>query len=416
MPDKYPRTEYRKVHLFAPRILKLLTFLSRKQAWLSPPEIAKSFRLDGGTVSDRTLYRWFSFFEEEVGLAYFPYPRMNLLGLANVHVRIRGARSPAVLSTVPWGHSYWVEIGLDGQPFVSQGYWIPGNELKSFQEYWKTAKDLGMVQTANVIQVRNPNFLYSPFDEVIREDGNVDIPDSVDNEYFGELLGRHIREKYEIRIGERIATSPLVVPLVLEHLWRHCSSRHVWQAIRTKGDVDTMKYARNYLRKSVKKKGAALKILHRQWRDLLNDFEDNFLQPVVFWPMGLLRNCLLVSFTINVDSYDRMVDLALQISRNSVITTMMPSTDQGGACRMWCDPPSSQLPTVLRLVREYHSNLKPPLLGIVDLNATRQTAQPAFCGFDWRMFDPSDLKWEFEGEDYTETLKASVQKSSKTDS
>ncbi len=412
LPDKYSRSNSRTVHLFAPRILKLLTYLSRKQAWLSPPEIADAFHLDGRPVSVRTLYRWFSFLEEEVGLAYFPYPRMNLLGLANVHVRIQGARSPAVLANVPWGYSYWVEIGLDGQPFISQDYWIPAPELKLFHEYWATAKDLDLVQTADVLNVRNTHFLFSPFEEIIKEDGMVEIPKDVDNEYFADLLRRQLRRKYEVRTGDLIAASPLIVPIVLEHLWRHCSSRHVWQAIRAKGEAHVLKYAKGSLKKGLRKEGMALKLLHEQWRELLERFDDIFLQPVVFWPPGLLRNSTLVSFTVNVDSPERMVDLALRVSKRSVLTALMPGIGSSGQCRIWCNPPGNQLPTILRLLGDFHNGSSPLMLGFVDLHATRQTAKPAFCGFDWQMFDPSNLTWRFKGKDYIEKLKASVRKTS----
>lgn len=399
------------MHLFAPRILKLLTFLSRKQGWLSPPEIARTFRLEGRRVSDRTLYRWFSYFEEEVGLAYFPYPRMNLLGLTNVHVRIQGARNPAVLANVPWGHSYWVEIGLDGKPLISQEYWIPGDEMKSFREYWTTAKDLGLVQTADVLPVRNTHFLFSPFEAMIEEDGMVEIPENVDNEHFANLLRRELHMKYEIRTDDMISASPLVVPLVLEHLWRHCSSKHVWQAIRAKGEEQILKYVKGSKKRALKKEGMALKLLHRQWRELLSRFDDVFLQPVVFWPPGLLRNCALVSFNVNIDSIERMVDLALNVSEKSVVTALMPGIGESGQCRIWCNPPSNQLPSILRLMGDHHSDHSSALFGIVDLHATRQTAEPAFCGFDWRNFDPSNLRWQFRGENYIENLKAISHKS-----
>src|SRR3989304_3879892 len=96
-------------------VLRMLSFLTRRQAWLPPPEIVRAFRPDDRRVSLRTIYRWFSFLEEQLSFAYFPYPRMNLLGLADVHVRLRGVRSPAVMAAIPLGRSSWVGIGPDGR-------------------------------------------------------------------------------------------------------------------------------------------------------------------------------------------------------------------------------------------------------------------------------------------------------------
>ena len=38
--------------------------------------------------------------------------------------------------------------------------------------------------------------------------------------------------------------------------------------------------------------------------------------------------------------------------------------------------------------------------------ATIDLFQPTFCKVDWRLFDPTTLTWEFEGERYLEVLKA----------
>ena len=56
-------------------------------------------------------------------------------------------------------------------------------------------------------------------------------------------------------------------------------------------------------------------------------------------------------------------------------------------------------------MKEYNRGPEPPVFGIIDLKATRGLAQPEFCGFDWRSFDPKDLSWRFEGEKYVERLK-----------
>ncbi len=56
-------------------------------------------------------------------------------------------------------------------------------------------------------------------------------------------------------------------------------------------------------------------------------------------------------------------------------------------------------------MREYHKGKEDPVFGIIDVEATRKLAQPEFCGFDWRSFDPNELSWRFEGEKYVEKLK-----------
>lgn len=352
-----------------------------------------------------TIYRWFSLLRERVGLTYFPYPRMNLLDLADVYVRIQSPRSPAIPAGIPFGHTFLVEVGLDGQPFLSQGYWVPGSELNVFEEYWQTAKDLDLVKDYEILPARNTHFVFSPLHEVIREDGLAQVKREVDNEHFEGLIRRHLNEKFEVRLADRIANAPIVIPLLTEHLWRHCSSRQVWQSIRAKGEEEMAVYIKGAMKKSLKKSGAVLRLLQKNWRELMQEFDDIFLQPVVFIPPGLIGNCPLISFRVHCGSTDRMVEMALRASEKSVMTALMPDVGQEGKCRVWCNLPSEQLPTILRLMREFNRKSEPPIFGIIDVKATRELAQPEFCGFDWKAFDPEDHSWRFEGEKYVERLK-----------
>ena len=356
-------------------------------------------------MSVMTLYRWYAMLEDKAGFSYFPHPRMNELDLAEVYVQVRGARTPAVLAAVPFGHSFLAEVGLDGRPFLSQEFWIPGRGRKAFEEYWRAAVDLKVVEQADLMTVRNTHYVFSPFHEIIREDGSTEIRGKVDNEHFERLLRRHLLEPYEVQLSPRIAAAPLIVPIVLEHLWRHWSSKKIWTAVRAKREADIREYAKGLDAKDLRKPGTALQLLQRQWREFLERFDEHFLQPVVFWPPGLLSNCQILSFTLRPGGTERIVELAMHASRGAVTTAVMPETDPNGRCRIWCNAPSTRLPHLLRLMHEYHQGAEPPVFGIVDLDATSKLARPDFLGFDWRSFDPKGLQWRFEGEAYLERLK-----------
>ena len=390
---------------YDPRVLRLLSFLTRTQAWLTPPEIAKTFRIDGRPIGVATLYRWFAALEDATGLAYFPYPRMNVLGLQEVTVRIFGLRSPEVLSTVPFSHAFLVELGFDGEAHVSQDYWIPGPALKTFEEYWRSAVDLDLVKKVDILPARNTHFLFSRFESVVRPNGWVEMGEGGDTRYFADLLRRHLQEPFDTRLAEWITETPLLVPLILEHLWGHYSSRHVWQHIQAKGESPLERFRKGLPAKTLRKKGATLRLMQRQWKMLLRRFDSAFLQPVVFLPPQQFPNCILLSLHAQTGSTDRIVELGHGVARHSLVTAVMPELGWGGRCKVWSMTPLANLPSLLRLSQEHRANAEGPSLALSDLEASRRLVEPAFCRFDWSSFDPTALAWTFDGEGHLERLK-----------
>jgi len=395
-----------RMDLYDPRLMKLLMFLTRRQAWMSPVEVSRLFHLDSRSVTSRTIHRWFLFLRESGGFVYYPYPKASVLGLQDVLVRVRGARNPAIFGVLPFGSSFNVEVLLaDGQPFVTQGYWVPGSAVNAFRDYWRAARDLGLVADVKLFQSRNTHFVSSPFHEVTTPDGGALLHGPVDNRHFETLLRRNLREQFEVHVSERIAESPLVIPLVLEHIWTHFSSQQVWQAIREKGEAPILAYGGAAFARKIERPGSALRLLQQQWNSLLKDFDAVFLQPRVFFNLYALRNLTIVSMMIRVGSVERMIESAIRASEKSIVTTLKPGVGYDERCLISCFAPSDQLIALLEIMRDYHHDREPPVVAVQDLKATFAMFQTAYCKVDWRLFDPAALSWQFHGDQYLERLK-----------
>lgn len=393
------------MHLYDPRLLRLLSFLTRKQGWLLPKDVAASFKIDGEPVTSRTVQRWFAFLRANGGFVYYPYPKANVLGLQDVLVRIHGLNNPAILGVLPFAASFNVEVALsDGHPFVSQAYWVPGTALRSFEEYWTAARDLGLLDRVDIFRAKNTHTIFSPFDEAITPDGRARSESPLDNAYFGALIRRNLRGAFEVRLSAKIAASPLVIPIVVEHIWEHYSSQHVWRAIRAAGDAHILKYGRGALRKALDRPGAALRLIQEQWSRLMEDFDAVFLQPRVFFDWPSLRGATFLSFLIRTDT-DRMVEAAIRASEHAIVTALKPGLGPEGQCHVTCFIPSDRTLEALRIVSEFHRGRDPPTVSIQDRKATVALFQPTFCRLDWRLFDPVDLSWRFDDERYVEQLK-----------
>ncbi len=386
--------------------MQLMTFLTRRQAWLTPWQISDQFRANGKEVSVRTIHRWFAFLRDVGGFVYYPYPRANLLGLQDVLVRIWGLRAPEILSVLPFGASFSVEVGLgDSVPFVSQGYWIPGPGFRDFTEYWDTAKDLGHLSKVEVLPSRNTHFVFSPFHEVTHEDGVADLTGPVDNGYFEGLLRRNLTGPFDVAIGEAIARSPLIVPIVVEHIWEHFSSRQVWRAIAAMGEARILEYFKGKHARALTKPGSALRLLQQQWRELLTHFEDVFLQPRVFFDWTSLGHTMFLSVLVQTGSVDRLRRAAMRASERSIVTSLRPATRLDGRGHISCFLAEDQLLPLLRIIQEHHRDSAPPTISIQDRAATVSLFEPSFCKLDWRLFDTQELSWKFPAERYLERLK-----------
>src|SRR6266550_4661594 len=340
--------------------MKLLSFLTRKQAWLSPSEVANEFSPNGSKVSARTVHRWFRTLREKGGLVYYPYPRANVLGLTDVLLTVHGLSDPRILSIVPFTASFNVEVSLDtGEPFIRQGYWIPAGAMGEFREFWKSAVDMGLIQEA---------------------------------------------ESFEVKLQKPILDAPLIIPLVVEHIWGYYSSRQVWQAVGQKKVNEVWRYAKGHRPRDFRRPGVALHFLQNQWNHLMQNFEEVFIQPRVFFDWPSLKNSTFLSVMMHVASSRAMLEAVLRLSERSIVTALKAGIKLDGTCHVSCFLASDQVAHVARIIGECHSGNTPPQIAIQDRAATLELFQPNFCKLDWGRFDPSTLSWTFDGHRHLEQL------------
>jgi len=321
-------------------------------------------------------------------------------------VRIHDLKNPAVLDILPFAASFNVEVAMGtGEPLVSQGYWVPGTALEAFSDFWRAARDLGLVGQVELFRCRNTHFVYSPFERFLTQDGLAEMRGPVDNSHFEALLKRNLKRPFEIRLGERYAKSPLIIPIVVEHIWAHFSSRQVWQAIRAAGEARLHEYARGTVGRAFERPGAALRLLQQQWADFVRTYDEVFLQPRVLFEWTNVKKSMWVSLVIRAGSLDKMIEAAVAASRRSITTQLKPGLEFDDRCHILCWLPGDQLLPVLQVVREFHQGREPPIVAVQDKETTVAMFQPSYCKLDWRRFDPNALEWRFDAEGYLERLK-----------
>jgi len=385
--------------------MKLLSFLTRKQAWLSPSEVANEFSPNGSKVSARTVHRWFRTLREKGGLVYYPYPRANVLGLTDVLLTVHGLSDPRILSIVPFTASFNVEVSLDtGEPFIRQGYWIPAGAMGEFREFWKSAVDMGLIQEAESFPSRNTHFIFSPFEDMTTQEGSATWTGPPNNSYFMDFIQKDFRESFEVKLQKPILDAPLIIPLVVEHIWGYYSSRQVWQAVGQKKVNEVWRYAKGHRPRDFRRPGVALHFLQNQWNHLMQNFEEVFIQPRVFFDWPSLKNSTFLSVMMHVASSRAMLEAVLRLSERSIVTALKAGIKLDGTCHVSCFLASDQVAHVARIIGECHSGNTPLQIAIQDRAATLELFQPNFCKLDWGRFDPSTLSWTFDGHRHLEQL------------
>jgi hypothetical protein len=218
------------------------------------------------------------------------------------------------------------------------------------------------------------------------------------------LLRAHLREKFEVRLGQRIADAPLMIPIVVEHIWTHYSSRQVWNEIRAKGEKRILAYGHRDLAKAARKPGAAIHFLQTQWRDLLRHYDEVFLQPRVYFDWTSVRKTMFLSALLRASSIDEMIDVAIHTSEHAIDVAIRPGVEPDLRYHISAFMPADEFPSVLTIFRERNRGLEPPFVAVDDRDATLKLFQPSYCKLDWRLFDPVGVTWQFEADAYREQL------------
>ena len=102
---------------------------------------------------------------------------------------------------------------------------------------------------------------------------------------------------------------------------------------------------------------------------------------------------------------ERIIETAGRVSQHSILVQLKPGLELDERCHLLCFAPGDQLLPLLAIVREFHQGKEPPVVALQDRKTTLDLFQAPFCKLDWRLFDPVNLVWRFNGEGYVERLK-----------
>jgi hypothetical protein len=205
-------------------------------------------------------------------------------------------------------------------------YLIPKGCAGQFRKFWSIALQRGLISYYRLFESRCPVYFYSPFHELVGDDGRMNFPENYDakHQFFQDLLKRLLEEGAEVSMHDRIRKNPFIIPLVFEYFREHWSSHRVWKSMKRKLGDDIWKYIKDPKAGRGHKDGAGIRFVQRTTRELCDNFDEFFSQMrVVYYPLYSNESSIFYLF-LKLKRRDAIYELAEVISDHSLSMAVYP--------------------------------------------------------------------------------------------
>ena len=313
---------------FDENLLRMMHFLCSQKHYMNPKQISKGFKLSDKTVAEKTVRLWFKFLHGH-RFDYFLKPYYESLGLSPVFVVCN--LNEDMLKIFPQRTS--IVVGNDAhrlEPVMKFLYVLPPHSLHDFRSLWEKAKSLGLVDYFEIFPIKTPFTFYSPFHKLLNKSGKINFPEKaeneIDNTYFMKNFKFYLTKELKPKIHELVEADPLTIPIIMEHVREHHSSKGMWFAMKKSLGDNIWDYVQRRGVSNKKGDGVGIRLVQQTLRDLHNNFESFFVQPaVVYYPFYHGESVIFYLF-VKLKNYKDLPELANKISECSLSTTVYPPT------------------------------------------------------------------------------------------
>ena len=176
---------------------------------MNSQQISKIIKINGKSVTDRTIRRWFSLLKGDRKFNYFLNVNPLYLGLNSMWVLVTNVYNSKIFDIIPYRTYIAKGVFLNElkKSFLLQFY-IPTNKIKQFKHFWREAKKKKMLDNYFIYKVKPSISIYQPFHRVLDMTGQfkkfVDVDD-----FFLKLFEKSMTKKYKAGIHPIILKNPI---------------------------------------------------------------------------------------------------------------------------------------------------------------------------------------------------------------
>ena len=398
---------------YDPKILEFLYYLAKNDRYMTFKEISEKFRLEknGKKFAYRTILRWVSELRKTRDFNYYPNIKASSFGLLPSMVYIEKAKIADVISIIPY--KLYLEYGVNMKKlkdsFIVE-YLVPYNHINEFQEFWKTARDIGIVEDFTLFPVRAAVAFYPPFHKVMDSQGNLHFDIDFDIRMYVKILDNSIEKDMKIEIHEEIRKNPMIVPVALAmDKEPHLSSRDLWRFIKKLTGENIWDYFVYKNEKESKKEGACVDYIKNTVESFVSN-KDLVRQIRVSYSPFYKRN-LGVYLILKPKNRHSLLKISEIMAKKSILTVVSPpynSDDDFVIYYFVSDIKSTSL------ILEEIGNYVDYRYNIITFLRNHEKTVPFVMGPTpdtpvskiryWEIFDPLNVEWKYEHEKYMEEL------------
>ena len=394
------------LHTFDKRLLEFMYQLTLHQKLMTPKEMSQNITIQGKKVSERTIKRWLKHLKENYYFTYYPSINYECLGLSGVGLVLLGLKHASVLDAIPY--KTYLMKGVDLKSHENcffANYRIPEGKFDEFYNFWKTAKNKGIVKDFFAFKLKQIITAYSPIHKVIEPRGTLTFADNLDVE-TSESVKRAMRA--EPKQNNQIKV-PLVVPIILEHFKDYVSSKKIWYKLKEKfgGEVwSIIKKSHPLVRVKKQTDGAGIKCVQHTLKFLYQNF-DEFFQQIKFAYGPLYSKNINLYFALQLKNPQNLEVLVTSLLRKSACVITY-KTYKNGQVILELITNSESVASIVSLVSSLAARSKLNRVLLMDYGDSSAYWENETKG--WlkqhyhELFNPKTASWKYDSKKYLREL------------
>lgn len=386
--------------VFDAKLMEFMYSLTLYKEFMNSQKISKVIKIGGKKVTDRTIRRWLTFLREGRKFNYFLNAKHNILGLNSIWVLVSGVKNKNVFDIIPF-LTYivkgWCLFSLE-ESYIAQ-YYIPYKQVNEFTNFWKSAKEKGIIKDVILSRVKPSISIYQPFHRVLDSNGVFKYQNDP-NEYFLKLLEMGLREEYSPDLHPLIQEHPLLVPIMSEIFGEHLSSYKLWDNMKQKLGEQIWDYMPPKLRRR-KKEGAAIKYVQHLISLIHSNFDEFIQQVRVSYTPIYINNTGVYLFAKSKDNSE-ILRFANMVGRHSVQTVISPAVGKRDYHVFYLVTQFNSLTKILNSLK--FSDINIGRLFVQDIEFVKDVGTYSKINYA-KAFDPTNLSWKYDHKRYMKELK-----------